>query len=126
MIANYYLDPFLTYNMTLSTFRYGPQKISCISILINAKVSTLMGEINQVLLSRWTEMKFLLSTASKTWVFMCKAQYHGKVGGCKQVEFFWSKGQRSNLLIELLGSNGMRSNFIVFVVRLGRFAPFAK
>ena len=48
------------------------------------------------------------------------------LGGCKQVEFFWSKGQRSNLLIELLGSNGMRSNFIVFVVWLGRFAPFAK
>ena len=47
-------------------------------------------------------------------------------GGCKKVEFFWSKGQRSNLLIELQGSNGMRSNFIVFVVWLGRFAPFAK
>ena len=27
-------------------------------------------------------------------------------GGCKQVEFFWSKGQRSKLLIELQGSNG--------------------
>ena len=49
-----------------------------------------------------------------------------KEGGCKYVEFFWSKGQRSNLLIELQGSNGMRSNFIVFIVRLGRFAPFAK
>ena len=33
-------------------------------------------------------------------------------GGCKKVEFFWSKGQRSNLLIELQGSNGMRSNLI--------------
>ena len=47
-------------------------------------------------------------------------------GGCKKVEFFWSKGQRSNLLIELQRSNGMRSNFIVFVVWLGRSAPFAK
>ena len=27
---------------------------------------------------------------------------------------------------QLQGSNGMRSNFIVFVVWLGRFAPFAK
>ena len=48
------------------------------------------------------------------------------LGGCKWVEFFWSKWQRSNLLIELQGSNGMRSIFIVFVVWLGRFAPFAK
>ena len=48
MIAIYYLDPFLTYNMTLSTFRIGLPKISCISILMNAKVSTLMGEIIQV------------------------------------------------------------------------------
>ena len=47
-------------------------------------------------------------------------------GGCKYFEFFRSKGQRSNLLIELLGSNGMLSTFIVFVVWLGRFAPFAK
>ena len=47
------------------------------------------------------------------------------LGSCKKVEFFWSKGQRSNLLIELQGSNGMRSNFIVFVVWLGRFAPLA-
>ena len=47
------------------------------------------------------------------------------LGGCKQVEFFWSKGQMSNLLIELQGSNGMRSNFIVFVVWLCCFAPFA-
>ena len=46
--------------------------------------------------------------------------------GCKYVEFFWSKGQRSDLLIKLQGSNGMRLNFIVFVVWLGRFAPFAK
>ena len=42
------------------------------------------------------------------------------------VEVFWSKEQRSNFLIELQGSNGMRSKFIVFVVWLGRFAPFAK
>ena len=52
--------------------------------------------------------------------------HFGKSGGCKWVEFFWPKGQRSNLLIELQGSNGMRSNFIVFVVCLGRFAPFVK
>ena len=37
-------------------------------------------------------------------------------GGSKKVEFFWSKGQRSNLLFELQGLNGMRSNFIAFVV----------
>ena len=35
-----------------------------------------------------------------------------RLGGCKWVEFFWSKGQRSNLLIELQGSNGKRSNLI--------------
>ena len=49
-----------------------------------------------------------------------------KKGGCKQVEFFWSKGLRSNLLIELQGSNGMGTNFKVFVVWLGCFGPFAK
>ena len=38
---------------------------------------------------------------------------------------FSGRKDRSNLLIELQGSNGMRSNFIVFVVWLGRFAPFA-
>ena len=38
-----------------------------------------------------------------------------RLGGCKWVEFFWSKGLRSKLLIELQGSKGMRSNFIVFL-----------
>ena len=47
-------------------------------------------------------------------------------GGCKYVKFFWSKRQRFNLLIEFQGSNGMRSNFIVFVVWVGHFASFAK
>ena len=59
MIANYYLEPFLTYNMTLSTFRIGPSNISCISIMIMAEVSTVMGKRNQVLLSFRIEMKFL-------------------------------------------------------------------
>ena len=89
MIANY-LDPFLTYNMTLSTFRIGPSKISSISILINAKVSTLMDKINQALLSCWMEMKFLLSTASKTWVLIPKLNimerpHSGEVSGSSQV-----------------------------------------
>ena len=46
--------------MTLSTFNIGQSKISCISILTNAKVSTLMGEKNQVLLLCWMELKLQL------------------------------------------------------------------
>ena len=34
------------------------------------------------------------------------------MGGCKLVEFFWLEGQRSNLLLELQASNGVRSNLI--------------
>ena len=49
MIANYHSDPLLTYK-TLSTFRIVPSNISCISKLINSKISTLLAKIKQVIL----------------------------------------------------------------------------
>ena len=48
------------------------------------------------------------------------------VPGLHKEPWFRRLGQRSNLWIELQGSNGMRSNFMVFIVWLGCFAPFAK
>ena len=108
------MNSFLKEGSRKCSIRCHEEKLQLIKLTVQVEMGCVQmtRDVQQLIAINWSEEKTTNESLQK--------------GGCKQVEFFWSKGQRSNLLIELQGSNGMRSNFIVFVVWLGRFAPFAK
>ena len=93
----------------------------------NLSMKTKLELYKSMIVSLWYMLFFVLdyrSTCQVVWKKLRNEWWNGWVAVNRSN--FSGRKDRSNLLIELQGSNGMWSNFIVFVVWLGRFAPFAK